>query len=90
MRNDADQIRQLREIRLSALAVLSKLFNTDVGESQRAMPEYIALVDRFYEICEPYLAPQQYKKARRDVEYFFFLVDLSIRYFETEDTNIQT
>ena len=42
--------------------------------------EYVALVDRFYEVSE-HLAPHQYEVAKKDFEYFMRLVDLAVAYY---------
>lgn len=44
------------------------------------MQEYAVLVDRFYEANEHLMAPQQYRAAKVDSEYFLRLLDLAIQY----------
>ena len=83
MKDNAVLISKLGEIRGSAIAVLGKLCSKDVGESQRAMQEYAALVEQFNETCDV-LAPPHYERSKWDVEFFVFQIDLAIRYYETE------
>jgi hypothetical protein len=47
------------------------------------MPEYSALVDCFYQANEHLMAPQQYRTAKVDFEYFLQLLELAIQYSAT-------
>ena len=71
------------EMKASALRILEKIRNADADEAQDAMEEYSALVDRFYQANENFMAPGQYKKAKQDAEYFIHLLDLAIGYAAT-------
>jgi hypothetical protein len=72
----------LKEMKITAQGILGRLNGADPGDVQAAMKEYTALVDRFYQVSE-YLAPQQYRAAKQDFEYFMRLLELAIQYFGT-------
>jgi hypothetical protein len=61
--------------------ILERLNGTDPGDVQSAMAEYLALVDRFYKVCE-HLVWHQYEAAKQDFEYFMKLLDLAYHYYE--------
>ena len=65
MGNNQDNRNHLQEIKLSALSIVGKLDSSDPIDVQNAMQEYIALVDRFYEGNEQFMAPQQYETKKK-------------------------
>lgn len=84
MVDNQSHVIRLREIQRATFMILSRLKDAGAEETQAALQEYVALVDRFREISE-HVAPQQYKAAKDDAEYFLRLLDLAIEYFETDD-----
>ncbi len=66
------------------LSLLSKLQSSDPEEVKAAMKEYLRLVDRFYQENRDRMAPQQYKAAQVDAEYFLRLVELALAYENKE------
>lgn len=68
----------LQKMKLSALSILERIKSTDNAYDQRAMDEYTSLVKRFYRDNQNLMAPQQYRVARQDFEYFMRLLDLAI------------
>ena len=80
MEGDQDRGDDLQEIALAALAIRKKLDSSDPADVQNAMKEYVALVDRLYQTNEHLMAPQQYRMAKQDFEYFPRLLYLAIHY----------
>lgn len=85
MEDDQAHQNNLQEIKLSALSIMERLKSSDTGDIEDAMKEYAALVDRFYEANDHLMAPQQYRTAKEDFEYFMRLLDLAIHYLPTKD-----
>jgi hypothetical protein len=81
MEDDQNHRNNLQEIKLSALSILARINSADTVDVQNAMGEYAALVDRFYRDNEHLMAPQQYRVAKTDFEYFMRLLDLAIAYY---------
>jgi predicted nucleotidyltransferase len=80
MEGDQDNGNNLQEMKLAALSIREKLDSSNPADVQNAMKEYAALVDRFYQDNEYLMAPQQYKAAKKDFEYFLRLLDLAIHH----------
>jgi hypothetical protein len=76
----------LREIQRSTFLILTRLKTADAEQTETALQEYLALVDRFYQVSV-HLAPHQYEAAKEDAEYFLRLLDLAIQYEATGDQN---
>lgn len=80
MGDNRNQRNNLEEMKRSALGILKRLHSNDTVDVQSAMQEYVALIDRFYQVSE-HLAPRQYEAAKKDYEYFLRLLDLAIAYY---------
>jgi hypothetical protein len=80
MEGDQDNGNNLQEMKLTALSIREKINSSNPADVQNAMREYTALVDRFYQGNEHLMAPQQYRAAKQDFEYFMRLLDLAIHY----------
>jgi phosphatidylserine/phosphatidylglycerophosphate/cardiolipin synthase-like enzyme len=80
MEGDQDSGDDPQEIALVALSIRKKLDSSNPADVQNAMAEYLALVDCFYQGYEHLMAPQQYRVAKQDFEYFMRLLDLAIHY----------
>jgi hypothetical protein len=73
----------LIEMKISALRILGKIRSDDTQEAQDAMENYVALVDRFYQVNEHFMVSEQCMAAKQDAEYFIHLLDLAIHYSAT-------
>ncbi|GAI53779.1 unnamed protein product [marine sediment metagenome] len=58
--------------------------SSDAEEVKAAMKEYERLVDWFYRENGDLMAPQQHEAAKKDVEYFMFLVELALAHHKQE------
>lgn len=67
-------------IKQEAMAVYYKLQSSDPEEVKEAMGEYLQLVDRFYEENLDLLTPEQYEAAKKDFEYFMWLMALTTQF----------
>jgi hypothetical protein len=65
---------------MSAIYIIPRLVVSDPDEVQSTMQEYVALVDRFYEVSE-----HQYRVAKQDYKYFLQLLELAIAYYREEE-----
>jgi hypothetical protein len=83
MEDNKDRKDSPQEMKLSALSILERIKSTDNAYDQSAMDEYASLVRRFYRDNQNLMAPQQYRAARQDFEYFMRLLDLAIHYSAT-------
>lgn len=72
------------QIKQEALAIQTKLASSNAEEITAAMKEYVQLVDWFYLENSDFMAPQQYNAAKKDLEYFMFLVELAVAYHKQE------
>ena len=70
----------VKDIQHQARNLERRLMNCDAEEVKAAMEEYEQLVDWFYRENGDLMAPQQYHAARKDLEYFMFLVELAVAY----------
>ena len=86
MRDHQDLIDGLRGIRASTLGLVDRLNSDDPQESDAAIKDYLALVDRFNQKSK-HLAPHQHKAVKQDFEYFMRMIDLGIMYWETAPSN---
>jgi len=75
-----DNIIQIKE---ETLDIQSKLISSDVEEVMAAMKKYEQLVDWFYHESGDFMAPKQYEAAKKDLEYFIFLMELAEAYHQT-------
>lgn len=73
----------LKEMKSSALSIRRKLDDTGIDNVENVMEEYHGLVDRFYQSNEHLMAPQQYRVARHDFDYFMRLLNLAIHYSDS-------
>jgi hypothetical protein len=83
-------VNSLSEIKAELKSILSAINSSDEKTVTRAFKRYNWLVDRFYNENKNMLAPQQYKAAKSDFEYFMALVELAIAHWEGEKKNLCT
>ena len=76
------KLNKILQIKKETLDIQSKLISSNIEEVKAAMKEYDQLVDWFYQENEDFMAPQQYKAAKKDLEYFIFLIELAEAYHE--------
>lgn len=67
-------------IKLSLLAILKRLKSKNDEEVKLAFQDYAKLVEQFYVENQHLMAPQQYKAALEDMEYFAVLIELADHY----------
>ncbi|MCE5265596.1 MAG: hypothetical protein LLG97_18975 [Deltaproteobacteria bacterium] len=70
-------------MKISALSILERIKSGNADEAKNAMQDYSDPVDRFYYADEHLVAPQQYRAAKVDFEYFLRLLELAIHYSAT-------
>jgi len=70
----SDKTAHMLQKTLSILGKLQSMKGEDFTEGRK---EYLQLVDQFYAENEQHMAPQQYRAAQVDVEYFLRLIILA-------------
>lgn len=75
----------LKEILLSVKSLEDDLNSSDETRANAAQKRYHKILNEFYADNEEMLAPQQYKIAKQDCEYFLRLITLAIAYCEVEE-----
>ena len=73
----------LKDLLVTVQCLKKEPAGSDAGREKEAQEAYRALLDQFYEEYPEMLAPQQYRAARDDPDYFLMLINLS-RFHEEE------
>jgi hypothetical protein len=59
--------------------------DSDCGMVRAAKEDWGRLLERFYEVTQIMVAPEQYETAKHDIAYFRVLIDLAIVIYQPED-----
>ena len=76
------KLNKILQTKKETLDIQCKLISSDVEEVKAAMKEYEQLVDWFYQENEDLMASPQHKAAKKDLEYFIFLIELAEAYHQ--------
>ncbi|MDQ5985894.1 MAG: hypothetical protein CSYNP_01611 [Syntrophus sp. SKADARSKE-3] len=77
----------LYEMKWKAIRIKPYLEGKDAKWTARAIEEYEALVDRFFNENQGMMTPIQYEAAKQDFEYFMSMLILAEAYNKEGDTD---
>lgn len=81
------KLESVQDIKDAAIELLKTIIRPDVADAEIGTAEEALrqLVDQFYRENADMMAPEQYKAARNDLEYFARLVNLAVAYYQEDE-----
>jgi len=79
----------LNDLRVTIQCIQKELAGSDEEKVKEAHEAYHELLDGFYEEYHGLMAPQQYKAAKNDPEYFLRLIELAYHHEKQERVDKQ-
>ena len=78
----------LQDLLVTILCIQKELRGSDAEKVKAAQEAYQELLDGFYEEYQDKMAPQQYKAAKDDPDYFLVLIQLA--YHDQDQKNVDS
>jgi hypothetical protein len=82
------KLESLQDIKDTAARLQETLMGADLESIRKAEKAFQQLVDQFYQENEDMMAPQQYRDAKDDPDYFLVLIQLA--YHDQDQKNVDS